>query len=83
MEIIWPEGPSLSAGERPAGVAVADVLGHETLELPFVKDDDVIEQVPVAGPDKAFGNSTVFLLLIRRQIANLASLRLFYRYVTS
>ena len=44
---------------RPVVVVVADVLGHEPLEMPFVEYDDVIEQVPAATPDEAFRNTVL------------------------
>src|ERR1035437_3577782 len=35
-------------------VVVADIFGHEALEMAFTENDDVIEQVPAAVADEAF-----------------------------
>ena len=33
---------------------VEDVLVHEALEMAFIQNDDLIEQIPAAGTDEAF-----------------------------
>jgi hypothetical protein len=38
-------------------VVVADVLGHESIEMPLVKHDDLIEQVATAIPDETLGDA--------------------------
>ena len=43
----------------PVVVIVTNVLGHETLEMPFVEYDDVIKQVPAATANKAFRDSVL------------------------
>jgi hypothetical protein len=39
---------------RPVIVEVANVFVHEALEMAFVQNDDVIEQIPPAGTNEAF-----------------------------
>jgi hypothetical protein len=41
---------------RPVVVVIADVFGHQSLEVSLVEDDDMIEQLPAAAADKAFGD---------------------------
>ena len=38
----------------PVVMVVADILGHESFEVSFVKDDDMIEQVSPAVANEAF-----------------------------
>ncbi len=40
---------------RPVVVVVADVFGHEALEVTLVEDDDMIKQVSAAAADEALG----------------------------
>lgn len=41
----------------PIVVVVADIFLHQTFELPLVESNDVIEQIPAAATDEAFGDS--------------------------
>ncbi|HEX4155994.1 MAG TPA: hypothetical protein VHY48_10300 [Acidobacteriaceae bacterium] len=38
----------------PIVVIIANVLGHEAVEVPFIENDDVIEQVSATAADEAF-----------------------------
>ena len=40
-------------------MVVADVFGHETLEMPLVEHNHVIEQIPAAVADKALGDTVL------------------------
>src|ERR1022692_4720386 len=43
----------------PVVVVVADILVHQTLEVPFIERNNVIEQVPAAATDEALGDSVL------------------------
>src|ERR1035438_8570484 len=36
---------------RPVLMVVTDVLTHQSFQMPFVENDDMVEQVPTAVPD--------------------------------
>src|ERR1035437_1526386 len=44
----------LQAEMRPVVMIVADVLGHQPFEMPFVEHNHVVEHVPAAATDEAF-----------------------------
>ena len=44
---------------RPVLVVVTDVLAHQTLQMPFVYYDDMIQQVPAAVADEALGDAVL------------------------
>ena len=44
---------------RPVLVVVADVLSHQSFQVPLVHDDDVIQQVPSAAPHPTLGHSVL------------------------
>jgi len=44
---------------RPVVMVVADVLGHEALEMPLIEHDDMIEQVSAAVADEALGDAVL------------------------
>ena len=43
----------------PVVMVVADVFGHETLKMPLVEHNHVIEQIPAAVADKALGDTVL------------------------
>jgi hypothetical protein len=40
---------------RPAPVVIVDILGHQPLQVAFVQNDDMIEQVPPATANPPLG----------------------------
>jgi hypothetical protein len=44
---------------RSVVVVVADVLIHEALQMPFIENDHVVEQIPAAVADPALGNAVL------------------------
>lgn len=44
---------------RSIVVVVADVLSHETLQMPFVQNDHMIQQISSAAPDPALCNAVL------------------------
>src|SRR5437868_2121350 len=44
---------------RPVLVIVEHILGHQTLQMPLIQDDDVIQQVPSATADPALSNAVL------------------------
>jgi hypothetical protein len=43
----------------PIVVVVANVLGHDTFEMPLVEDDEVIKQISPAATDEALSNTVL------------------------
>jgi hypothetical protein len=44
---------------RPVVVKIADVIFHKTLEMPFIYNDHVVEQVAAAAPNPAFRHTVL------------------------
>ena len=42
---------------RPVGMVIADVIFHQALEMPFIQNNHMIEQIPTAVADPAFGDA--------------------------
>jgi hypothetical protein len=42
---------------RPVLVIIADVLVHQTFQMPLVQDNHMIEQITAAVADPTFGNA--------------------------
>ena len=49
-------------------VIVADVLAHESLEMPLVEHDAVIQQIPSAVANPAFGDAILPWAAITRSL---------------
>jgi len=47
-------------------VVVADVLSHQTLQMPRIEDDDVIQQVSSATADPTLSNAVLLWATKRR-----------------
>ena len=43
----------------PVVMVVADIFGHETLEMPLVEPNHVIEQIPAAVAKEALGHTVL------------------------
>ena len=44
---------------RPIVVVITDVIIHEALEVPFADDDHMVEKIPAAVADPAFGDTVL------------------------
>ena len=53
---------------RPVIVVVADVLAHQSLQMPFVEHDHMVEQIATAIPNPAFGNAILPRTAKRRSL---------------
>jgi hypothetical protein len=40
-------------------MVIVDVLNHEPFQVAFIEDDHMVEQVPTAVADPAFGNTVL------------------------
>ena len=55
-----PAGVSFAKPKmRPVVVVVADVVVHKALQMAFIENDDMVEQITVASPDEAFRNAVL------------------------
>jgi len=53
---------------RSVIVIIADVVGHESLQMPFVEHDHMVEQIATAIPNPAFGNAILPRTAKRRSL---------------
>ena len=44
---------------RPVVVIVTDVLVHQAFQMPFIENDDLIEQIPAAVADPSLSNTVL------------------------
>jgi len=55
--VVWSSLPESQM--RPVLMIVADIFGEQSLQMVFVRSDDVIQQITAATPDPAFRDTVL------------------------